>query len=178
MTSPVPDLVPARMVNEFTYCPRLFFLEWVQARWAGNDDTADGQYVHRYVDKPGGAAPLPEEGDLRAARSVSLSSDRLGLAAKVDLLEGADNSVRPVERKRGTAPDNPERSREPERVQLCVQGLLLRDAGYACHEGFLVFAESRERVLVASTTSSSTGLCPCSPSYARSLDGTRRRLRC
>lgn len=148
MTSPVPDLVPARMVNEFTYCPRLFFLEWVQARWAGNDDTADGQYVHRYVDKPGGAAPLPEEGDLRAARSVSLSSDRLGLAAKVDLLEGADNSVRPVERKRGTAPDNPERSREPERVQLCVQGLLLRDAGYACDEGFLVFAESRERVLV------------------------------
>ena len=47
MTSPVPDLVPARMLNEFTYCPRLFFLEWVQARWAGNDDTADGQYVHR-----------------------------------------------------------------------------------------------------------------------------------
>lgn len=29
MTSPVPDLVPVRMVNEFTYCPRLFFLEWV-----------------------------------------------------------------------------------------------------------------------------------------------------
>jgi hypothetical protein len=70
MTSPVPELVPARMVNEFTYCARLFFLEWVHARWAGNDDTADGQYVHRYVDKPGGAAPLPEEGDLRAARSV------------------------------------------------------------------------------------------------------------
>lgn len=148
MTMDVPELVPARMVNEFTYCPRLFFLEWVQARWAGNDDTADGQYVHRYVDGGGGAAPLPEEGDLLAARSVSLSSERLGLVAKVDLVEGSGGVVRPIERKRGSAPDNPERSWEPERVQLCVQGLLLRDAGYACDDGFLVFAESRERVLV------------------------------
>jgi len=43
----VPDLVPARMVNEFTYCPRLFFLEWVQARFADNADTVDGRYQHR-----------------------------------------------------------------------------------------------------------------------------------
>ena len=28
--SPLPDLVPARMVNEFVYCPRLAWLEWVQ----------------------------------------------------------------------------------------------------------------------------------------------------
>lgn len=68
--------------------------------------------------------------------------------AKVDLLEGAGGLVRPIERKRGTAPDNPERSWEPERVQLCGQGLLLRVAGYVCDEGLLVFAESRERVLV------------------------------
>ena len=25
----VPELVPARMLNEYAYCPRLFFLEWV-----------------------------------------------------------------------------------------------------------------------------------------------------
>ena len=25
-----PDYLPARMVNEFVYCPRLFFLEWVE----------------------------------------------------------------------------------------------------------------------------------------------------
>jgi len=23
------ELMPARMVNEFVYCPRLFYLEWV-----------------------------------------------------------------------------------------------------------------------------------------------------
>lgn len=25
-----PPLVPARMLNEYLYCPRLFFLEWIQ----------------------------------------------------------------------------------------------------------------------------------------------------
>ncbi len=26
----LPDYLPARMVNEFAYCPRLFFYEWVE----------------------------------------------------------------------------------------------------------------------------------------------------
>lgn len=30
MTEVVPDLLPARMLNEYAYCPRLFHLEWVQ----------------------------------------------------------------------------------------------------------------------------------------------------
>lgn len=148
MTTPVPDLVPARMVNEFAYCERLFFLEWVQARFEANADTAQGSYVHRYVDKAAGAAPLPEEGELRVTRSLELSSTALGLVAKLDVVEGDHGVVRPVERKRGRAPDNEQRSWEPERVQLCVQGLLLRDAGYSCDEGYLAFDETRERVRV------------------------------
>ncbi|MDQ1711970.1 MAG: CRISP-associated protein Cas1 [Frankiaceae bacterium] len=144
----VPDLVPARMLNEFTYCPRLFFLEWVQARWEDNDDTAEGRYVHRKVDTPAGRAPLPEDGELTTARSVMLSSEELGIVAKVDVLEGRDGAVRPVDTKRGSPPDNPMRSWEPERVQVCAQGLLLREHGYRCDEGVLYFAESRERVVV------------------------------
>jgi CRISPR-associated protein Cas1 len=110
--------------------------------------------VHRWVDKPAGAAPLPEDGELRLARSVSLSSPALGLTAVVDLIEGKPDedgatTVVPVERKHGRAPDNELRSWEPERVQLCVQGLLLREAGYRCDEGVLAFAETKERVRVA-----------------------------
>jgi CRISPR-associated protein Cas1 len=67
------------MVKEFRYCARLFFLEWVQARFADNDHTVDGRWQHRVVDQVGGAAPLPDEGELRAARSVQLSSTDLGL---------------------------------------------------------------------------------------------------
>ncbi len=144
----VPDLVPARMVNEFCYCPRLFFLEWVEARFADSADTVEGRYQHRVVDQPGGAAPLPDEGDLIAARSLLLSSPSLGLIGRVDLVEGHGHSVAPLDIKHGSPPDTPERSWEPERLQLCVNGLLLRDAGYQCDHGVLYFAEARRRVLV------------------------------
>lgn len=144
----VPELVPARMVNEFAYCPRLFHLEWVQSRWAANDDTDEGRYAHRAVDQPGGRAPLPDEGEVHRARSVSLSSERLGLTAVVDVIEGNGGAVRPVDTKKGRAPDIPEGAYEPERVQVAVQGLLLREAGYRCDEGVLFFAEDRRRVSV------------------------------
>ena len=161
----VPDLVPARMLNEFTYCPRLFFLEWVHAQFADNVDTVEGRWQHRRVDKERGAAPRTGEGELKAASSVMLSSPELGMVAKVDLIEGDGDRVVPVDTKKGSPPDNVERSWEPERVQLCVQGILLREAGYHCDEGVLYFAESRTRVavefdedLVARTTELLAGL--------------------
>jgi CRISPR-associated protein Cas1 len=147
----VPELLPARMLNEFCYCPRLFFLEWVQARFVDNLDTVEGRYHHRLVDKPAGAAPLPNEGEIAAARSVMLSSQDLGVVSKVDLIEADGGRVRPVDVKRGSPPDNEHRSWEPERVQLCAQALLLREAGYRCDDGILYFAESRTRVVVSFT---------------------------
>lgn len=62
----VPELVPARMVNEFAYCPRLFFLEWVDRRLTDNTDTVDGRYQHRRVDQAGGRVPEPMLGDDRS----------------------------------------------------------------------------------------------------------------
>lgn len=144
----VPALVPARMLNEFTYCPRLFYLEWVQQRFVHSDDTAEGRYHHRAVDRENGAAPLPAEGELRKARSVLLSSNELGLIARIDVVEGEGGQVVPVDTKRGTPPDIPEGAWEPERVQVCAQGLLLREAGYHCRRGEIYFAGARRRVEV------------------------------
>lgn len=145
-----PELVPARMVNEFSYCPRLFYLEWVQARFADNLDTVQGRYTHRVVDQAAGRAPLPEDrAELKVARSLMLSSTSLGLVAKLDLVEGApDGEAIPVDYKKGTPPDIPDRAWEPERVQLCIAGLLLQETGYRCTHGYLYFAEVRQRVRV------------------------------
>lgn len=148
----VPALLPARMANEAAYCSRLFYLEWVQARFTDNPDTVDGRWKHRIVDQPKGRVPSPSEIDeLREARSLLLSSERLGLVGRVDLLEQEAGTVVPVDYKRGKPPANVERSWEPERVQLCVLGLLLRDNGYACDHGVLWFVDSRERVEVPIT---------------------------
>ena len=144
----MPDLVPARMVNEYCYCPRLFFLEWVQGRFEDNADTVEGRWVHRVVDQPSGAASVTDDLEPRVGRSVLLSSEKLGVVAKADLLESTgDGEVVPVDYKKGSPPDNPERSWEPERVQLCLLGLLLREQGYRCQHGVLYFAEARTRGL-------------------------------
>ena len=145
-----PDLVPARMVNEYVYCPRLAYLEWVQGEWDDNADTVDGRYAHRRVDVetasdvPAGDA-APEDRTL-TARSVLLSSEELGAIARTDLLEIEGRRATPVDYKRGSVPPTESRAYDPERVQLCVQGLILRDNGYECDAGVLYFVESRTRV--------------------------------
>src|SRR6516164_6094674 len=91
--------VPARMVNEFQYCPRLAYLEWVQGEWAESADTVEGRGAHRRVDRGPGELPEPEalgDDERIHARSVTLSSDRLGLIARLDLIEVEDGSVVPV----------------------------------------------------------------------------------
>ena len=143
-------LIPARMLNEFVYCPRLAYLEWVQKEWESSSDTVEGRHVHRRVDVRSGTLPEPDDDveDLKIARSVELSSQKLDLVAKIDLVESENGEVRPVDYKRGKRPHVPRQAYDPERVQLCAQGLLLEEHGYVCHEGILYFAGSRERVRV------------------------------
>ena len=142
-------LVPARMVNEYQYCPRLAYLEWVQGEWADSADTVEGRHAHRRVNRDGGTMPAPREvAEKLHARSVTLSSERLGLIARMDLIESDQERVVPVDYKRGKRPHVKAGAYDPERVQLCVQGLILREHGYRCDEGVLYFVAGRERVRV------------------------------
>ena len=203
-----PDLIPARMLNEFTYCPRLGYLEFVQGEFADNLETLEGTFGHRRVDQASrsevpaplgvsagepsdtekspqsetaagvastdetsstatapaaarstgkakrgskkGSKDAPANADIEPihARSVMLSAPIEGLIAKMDLLEMEGNVVTPVDYKRGSIPDLPEGAWEPERVQLCAQGLILREAGYQCDSGVLYYIESRRRVVI------------------------------
>lgn len=145
-------LVPARMVNEWVYCPRLAYLEWVDGEWADSGDTEEGRRVHARVDAAAPKLPPPDAVEEDAppfqTRSVELASERLGLVAKLDLLEGEDGFVSPVDYKKGKRPHVEAGAYEPERVQICAQALILEDNGYRVAEGFLWFAASRERVRV------------------------------
>ena len=143
------DLIPARMVNEFVYCPRLFYIEWVQGEFRHSVDTVEGTVVHRRVDRESGAFEVAEAVQLDEewqARSVLLSAPRLGLIARVDIVEGHGGKVRPVDYKKGRP--GKEGPRDPERVQLAVQALVLRENGYECEEGVIYYAESKQRVTV------------------------------
>src|SRR5580658_4896994 len=86
--APTPDYLPARMVNEFVYCPRLFFYEWVEGVFRESADTLEGSAQHKRVDaRPSELPPATQPPDeSRAeekihARSVTLSSERLRVIA-------------------------------------------------------------------------------------------------
>ncbi len=142
-------LVPVRMVNEWIYCPRLAFLEWVDGEWADSGDTEEGRRAHVRLDAGGGKLPAADAIDDRpdfAARSVTLASESLGIIGKIDLVEGEDGTVTPVDTKKGKRPHVAEGAYEPERVQVCAQALILEDAGYRVSDGAIWYAGSRERV--------------------------------
>jgi len=146
----LPDLVPARMLNEHAYCPRLAYLEWVQGDFADNSDTVDGRFAHRVVNAETGAMPDPDEAmpETLHARSVMLSAPALGLIARMDLIEAEGTNVTPVDYKRGRAPEIPEGAWEPERVQLCAQAFVLEENGYRVERGVIYFVTSKQRVTI------------------------------
>ncbi len=151
--------LPVRMLNEYAYCPRLFYLMHIDGRWENNLFTDEGRLAHKRLDAKDDALPEPaqttadSEGDppFAISRSVMLSSDKLGLIAKLDLVETEGANASPVDTKRGRPPNTPEQCYEPERVQLMAQGLLLREHGYRCDQGWLYFAVARRRVAVPLT---------------------------
>jgi len=195
--------LPARMINEAVYCPRLFYLMHVEGQFAINAETIDGDCVHQRVDQRVDALQCPHPADFLPrdslpgdpldqlddtpledsplentssdststdststdstspasnppepihARSVTLASDSLGVVAKLDLIEGSGTQVTPVDYKRGSprrAADGSLTAWKPERVQICLQALILRENGFQCDAGVLYFNSTRQRVTVA-----------------------------
>ncbi len=162
------------MLNEFVYCPRLFYYEHVEGVFVHNADTRRGASLHTRVDAGAGALPpavvgkdetqIPpaaaEAPEIIHSRSVSLGSERLGVTAKLDLVEirrddslGSDDlfaarEVCPVDYKAG-APRAGEDGKEiwdADKMQLGLQCLLLRDNGYACREGIIYYRATKQRV--------------------------------
>lgn len=143
------ETVPARMLNELAYCPRLFHLEWVQSEWAPNSDTLAGERQHARHDRPRGRVPQPEverspEDPGVEATSVWLSAPELGISAKIDLLKDEHGGLVPIEFKRGKGPREGG-VWEPDRVQLGAQMLVLRANGYTCDHGWIAYRDARRR---------------------------------
>ncbi len=170
--SDITEAIPIRMINEFVYCPRLFYYEQVEGIFVSNADTAEGSSQHKRVDKgksrlakgeKPAAAMNGEEGEGGSMESVSetihahsvmLGSERLGVTAKMDLIEAtalADGSIAeviPVEYKKG-APREGDEGKElwdTDKIQLGLQILILRDNGYRCDKGVLFYRETRQRI--------------------------------
>ena len=174
------------MLNEFVYCQRLFYYEFVEGVFVESVDTLRGEAIHKRVDSGNGALPKAKrktEADKAKAeagktadaestskesetktsepetihsRSVQMGSERLGVVAKMDLVETKAEKddlftaleVCPVDYKAG-APKEGEEANElwdTDKMQLGLQALILRDNGYACNEGVIYYRATRQRV--------------------------------
>lgn len=143
------DLIPVRMLTQYTYCPRLGYLEWVQQEFETSADVVEGTYQHRNVDVASGTKKMAEkDAETIHARSVYLSDVNLGLVAKTDLIEIEGGKATPVEYKKGRVPDIPGKVYDSTLVQVCAQGLLLRAHGYESNVGVVYYVASKRRVHV------------------------------
>jgi CRISPR-associated protein Cas1 len=181
------------MLNEFVYCPRLFYYEFVESVFVENADTVRGGAIHQRVDSGTGALPAAKkakgekgeasggaeqkstkvatkgqesdqslvtsastEGEVIHSRSVQMGSERLGVTAKMDLVEArteADDvlsamEVCPVDYKAGAPKEGIEANElwDADKMQLGLQVLILRDNGYACREGVIYYRATKQRV--------------------------------
>jgi len=196
-----PDPLQARMLNEFVYCPRLFYYEHVEGVFVRNADTERGSALHEKVDRGKGAlmrakkatstAALSSESEITDpsseisdpksqisdpkseiketihSRSAMLSSERLGVIAKMDLIEvklAARNpddlfaprevdAVTPVDYKIGAPKLGQDENElwDADKMQLGLQILILRDNGYTCDDGVIYYRATKQRVPLGMT---------------------------
>src|SRR5579872_6716190 len=149
---PSLDYLPARMVNEFVYCPRLFFYEWVEGVFRESADTLEGSAQHKRVDARPSELPVaaqpPDESKAEEkihARSVTLSSERLRVIAKLDLVEALGTLATPVDYKHG-APREGKDGIEmwpADRAQIALQAIVLRENGCQCDEAVVFYQKTQ-----------------------------------
>ncbi|MFZ9936247.1 MAG: CRISPR-associated endonuclease Cas1, partial [Luteolibacter sp.] len=149
-----PELppMPVRRLHNFLYCPRLFYLQWVEDLFAENAETASGSAVHKWVDDPSHLRDQDLDLAERAAlRSVSVESETLGLTGVVDLIEDTGNGRELLDYKRG-APlrdcNGDPAPKENDATQVAAYAMLLREQGLEIARATIYYAAERKRVPV------------------------------
>jgi len=190
------SLLSTRNVAEHVYCPRLFYYMQVEGIFVPSSDTEKGVAVHRRVNKPSAS---PEKTDIseddperpKVLRSLTLTSESLGLTATLDLAEISGVIAVPVEYRKGRPrrvalkafaegcsemEQLPLSHPEPwptDRIQVGLQALLLESAGYTVHEAILYYAEEKLRLSIAVDDALKTEALTTLESAKRCAEGSR-----
>lgn len=153
-------VMPVRRLNNYVFCPRLFYFQWVENIFQESADTVAGSHAHRNVDAPSRfdderkkalSEDLPEGAQLRSLR---IESESLGLVGVIDLIEGGPKGAVILDYKKGSARRNSEGEREardPEAFQVAAYALLLREQGVNVARAAIYYAAEKRRVSVELT---------------------------
>jgi CRISPR-associated exonuclease Cas4 len=112
------DYLPLSYLNQFLYCPRRFWLMFVQGEMEINAPVLEGTLRHSRANQPG--AQTDEQG--RTLRSVHVWSDALHISGIADFVEEHDGQLIPLEHKRGRMGQW-----ISDHVQVCAQAMCLEE---------------------------------------------------
>lgn len=148
--------MPVRRLQNYAYCPRQFYYQWVENIFVENADTMEGSNAHRQTDKP---SRLVDPADLalpegRALRSLQIENIELGLVGKIDVIEGGPDGIELLDYKKGGARRDEKNLRVPkdyDALQIGAYALLLEGEGHAVSRGWIYYGADRRRVEVALT---------------------------
>lgn len=155
MSAIATDPIPVRALNQVTYCPRLYYLQYVDCVMPTNQHVEAGLFDHRRVDSADLKNKTRTDRGTATSRGIALSSETLGISGVLDVIEEKNGEQYPVETKHGSAPhdaDGRPTVWDNDAVQLCAQAMLMEEAfGRPVPRGYQFSAGSRERVAVAFT---------------------------
>jgi CRISPR-associated protein Cas1 len=150
------DYIPIRMLNEFLYCPRLFYLMHAKGLYDDSADTIAGsaQHARKRVQRIGPKErPWPES----LVKSFTLSDEKHGITGKFDGLCETESEIIPLEDKKSSSPSGG----TPfiiegvqlqgdiwnnDQIQLAAQCLLLQANGYPCSKAHIYYRGNNKKL--------------------------------
>lgn len=140
MTEPVEPL-PIGMVAHHAFCPRRAWLE------ANGERTDTGQVAKGIADH----APVDDPTTSRSERlrSIDIRCERLNLSGRCDTVEQAEDGTMVVIEHKAAPVRRSAKPTFPQRVQLALQALCLREEGHDVVGAAIWFSTARRRVAVA-----------------------------
>lgn len=161
-------MIPVRMLNEYVYCPRLFYLMHVEGLFQDNPDTVRGKMMHDRAEKTQNRIRRKKDQDRGSQdaknqplfnKELSLASETLNITGKLDAVEEDAGHCAPVESKHSAGPDGNKEftcgrwtingdAWPNDQIQVCAQGLLLRDSGINSEYGYIYYRGSKQKVKI------------------------------
>jgi CRISPR-associated protein Cas1 len=137
MTAP-DDPLPISLVAHHAFCPRRAWLE-VHGERTDTGQVAQGIADHAAVDDPGTSRSV-------RLRSVDVRSERLDLTGRCDTVELSDDGAMTVVEHKAAPVRRSSEPTQPQRVQLALQALCLRERGDEVAGAAVWFSTTHRRV--------------------------------
>lgn len=137
MNGDLPDYLPLSYLNQVAFCPRRFWLMYVQGEMEINAPVQEGILRHENAHDPG----IQKDEHGRTLRSVQVWSDVLRVAGVADFVEEKSGRLIPLEHKRGRMGQW-----MSDHVQLCAQAICLEErTGTQLPYGEIFYWSNRRR---------------------------------